>query len=951
MNTSFLQRVAQTFWREKQEQVSELTFVFPNRRAGLFFRKYLAEEAQKPLFAPAVLTINQLFQQLSTLQLADNIDLLFRLYKVYIAERKQADNVDTFDDFLFWGRMMLSDFTEVDQHLVDASSLYANLRDIKEIEQQFNHLTKEQTESVNAFVRSMHDGDINAFRERFLTIWNSLLPIYTRFREELLQDGLAYSGLLQRMVIDSLKASDKLEGRGNRYVFMGFNALTGVEKALMENLRDRGIADFYWDYEAEWLRDSQNRASLFYKQNVTEFPSHYTLPSVKITNPTIHWVRVASSVGQAEVIKNLLRNSSLEGSPVNWTQVGIVLPDENLLLPIYSAIPSEIDTVNITMGQPLRQTAVYALVAYLSELSLLSTQRKQGKQPQAQIPQMPSTIAAEAKRWLYYKPVMSLLKHPYVQAYAAKEAIDLQCKIQEKNWVYVDSYQLSSYAFLLELFHVPDNPQVVLSHLRKLVYMFAVNDSLHPFDKEYLYQLLLIINRVEGLLLQHQILMGVKTIYQLLLQLLEDTSVPFKGEPLQGLQIMGVLESRSMDFHTLIIPDVNDETLPGKTMQNTYIPYDLRLYFGLPTTERQDAIFAYNFYHLISHAQDVWLLQNTLSNDMTSGEVSRYIYQLQYQYNLPIKKVDVNYIPTAPDLQLPCVTKTDEVLTEVCDMMQNRGLSPSTLNTYLQCPLRFYWGTVRQLYEPKVVHEDIESNQLGTVLHKVMEELYRQPSYPWTISVKEIDAMVAKVSKESLVEVQYAKEFYKTDNTSLLIGRDQLAIYAIKKYVVNILEYDKTLCPFIYHGSEEYMSTEIETSAGHRVKVKGTLDRIDEVNNLVRVVDYKTGAEHSTKVEMDSLFTSDKGKNADHYRQTLFYALLYTAKYSDVDCGATIYYTSKPANEIAKELFESFAVLNNGFRENLIALLDEIFNPAIPFIARPETKRCEYCPFAAMCGQ
>ncbi len=929
MNTSFLQRVAQTFWREKQEQVSELTFVFPNRRAGLFFRKYLAEEAQIPLFAPAVLTINQLFQQLSQLQLADNIDLLFRLYKVYIAERKQSEQLETFDDFLFWGRMMLSDFNEVDQHLVDASELFSNLRDLKEVEQRFSHLTAEQTESVDAFVRSMHDGDMNAFRERFLTIWNTLLPIYTRFREELLQDGLAYTGLLQRMVIESLKGSNEQEEEGKRYVFIGFNALTGVEKALMEQLRDSGIADFYWDYEAEWLRDPNNRASLFYTENVRAFPSTYTIPSVQLTTPSIHWVRVASSVGQAEVIKNLLQNNIPDSSTVNWTQVGIVLPNENLLLPIYTAIPSEIDNINITMGQPLKQTAAYALILHLSELAVLSRETDV----------------------LYHKPVLSLLHHPYVQLFAKEEVVQLQAQIAQNNWVYVDSKKLAEYHQLSSICRVPNTPLEVLQYVRGLIYTFAALEDIAKFDKEYLYQTLLIVNRVEALLTRHtDITMAVKTLYHILLQLMEGTSVPFDGEPLQGLQIMGMLESRSMDFHTLIVPDVNDETLPGKTLQNTYIPYDLRLYFGLPTTERQDAIFAYNFYRLISHAQDVWLLQNTLSNDMTSGEVSRYIYQLQYQYNLPIKKVDVNYIPTSPDLQLPCITKTDEVLAEVHDMMQNRGLSPSTLNTYLQCPLRFYWGTVKQLYEPKVVHEDIEANQLGTVLHNVMEELYRLPTYPWTVSVHDIELMIEKVAKESLVEVNYAKEFYKTEDTSLLIGRDQLAIYAIKKYVANILEYDKTLCPFVYHASEEYMSTEIETKAGHCVKVKGTLDRIDEVNGLVRVIDYKTGAEHSTKVDMDILFTSDKGKNSDHYRQTLFYALLYTAKYPDVDCGATIYYTSKPSNAIAKELFTSFAARED-FKESLIELLDEIFNPAIPFEARPEAKRCEYCPFAAMCGQ
>ncbi len=924
MNTSFLQRVAQVFWQEKHEQVSELTFVFPNRRAGLFFRKYLAAEAGKTIFAPEVITINQLFQQCSTLHLADNIDLLFRLYNVYLAERKTQE---TFGDFIFWGRMMINDFNEVDQHLVAASQLFANLRDLKELEQRFAHLTDEQAESVNAFVRSMHDGDTNAYREQFCSIWNTLLPIYTRFRTELQQDGLAYMGMLQREVIEA-----GIQHRTNKqYVFIGFNALTGVEKALMERLRDSGQADFYWDYEADWLRDTQNRASLFYTQNIQAFPSRYTIPTLTLTTPTVHWVRVASSVGQAEVIQKLLQENISKEQSVYWTQVGIVLPNENMLLPILSAIPKEVNTINITMGQPLRQTAVYALVAHLSELALLSLTKPNGE-------------------WLYYKPVMSLLHHPYVQAMTATDATDLQTKILTNNWVYIEHKQLQAYTFLQQLFTVPTTPKAVLEHLRSLINAFATHD-LDKLDKEYLYQLLLIVNRVEGLLLQHKsVQLSTKTLYQMLLQLIETTSVPFEGEPLQGLQIMGVLESRSMDFQTLIMTDVNEETLPGKTMQNTYIPYDLRLYFGLPTAERQDAIFAYNFYRLLSHAQDVWLLQNTLSNDMTSGEVSRYIYQLQYQYNVPIKTIDVNYIPSAPDLQLPCIDKTADVLAAVRDMMENRGLSPSTLNTYIACPLRFYWDTICQLKEAQNVQEDIEANQLGTVLHSVMEELYGKPTIPYKVCEDDITHMMQKAKGTPLVEIKYAKELYKTDDIAQLTGRDQLAIHAIKKYVHNILEHDKTLCPFFYHASEKRLLAAVQTSMGQHVKVKGVIDRIDEVNGKIRVIDYKTGAEHSKTASMAEVFTPAKGKDYDHFRQTLFYALLYTAEHPETDCGATIYYTSRQPHEIEKELFSSYAAQHD-FQDSLTRVLDEIFNPELPFEARSDTMKCKYCPFTAMCGQ
>ncbi len=912
-NSSFLYRVAQKLWEEKQKQVSNLAFVFPNRRAGLFFRKYLAEIAGQPIFAPQILTINQLFQQFTNLQPADNIDLLFRLYHIYLEERQINES---FDDFLFWGKMMLSDFNEVDQHLIDAAQLFTNLQNLKEIEQHFAALNEEEVESVNAFVRSMHDGNANIYRERFLSIWNTLLPIYTRFRTELQAEGIAYTGMLQRAVVDEGLKTQEARSKKQEYIFIGFNALTGVERRLMEQLRDADKADFYWDYEADWLRDEHNRASLFYQDNLTRFPSQYIIEPTQQTESQLYLIRIPSAVGQAQEIERLLYSQTIAHNE----QTAIILPDENMLQPIREHLPANIEHVNITMGQPLKQTAAYAFIVHLSELAL-------------------------ADNGLYYKPILSLLHHQYVELLAAEEAQQLQTDMLANNWVYLTPESLLPYPTLQTIFSVPTTPIETLQQLRKLIILVAEKQQ-DDIEREYLYQTLLILNRLEDILQIHAtVKMEVKTLYSLLNQLLQGQSVAFEGEPLQGLQIMGVLESRSLDFDTIIVTDVNEDKLPGATSQNTYIPYDLRLRFGLPTSERQDAIFAYNFYRLLSHAKEVYLLQNTRTSELDSGEVSRFVYQLQYQY--VIEPIALNYTPcvgsdksTKP--QEPLNINREKLLHKLTN--PKRGLSASAINTYVGCPRRFYLENVEGIRETDTIEENLQNNRLGNVVHHTMEFLYGKPEKPYQVGEKDIERMLATVQKTDLVEKEYTLEFYK-DKEAPLIGRDRLAITAIRQYIRNILLHDKTLVPFWYYDSEADSQAWVTTSAGLQVRLHGIIDRIDCVKEQMRVVDYKTGNEHHDAIDIKEVYTNTQ-KDADYFRQTLFYGFLYAENFKK-DCGATIYYARKAEAKLKHTCYDSFAQQSD-FRNALVALLDEMTDANNTF-APHSSKKCDHCPFAEIC--
>lgn len=959
-SSSFLFRVAQHYWNALHEQVSGICFVFPNRRAGLFFRKHLAAQANHPIFAPETITIEQLFQDLSDLQLDDSIDLLFRLYTVYQQQYLACNTLtETFDDFIFWGQMMLNDFNDIDRHQVDATQLFANLADLKDIELRFNELPNDQKVALQHFAQQFSDHNQSALRHKFHSIWQQLLPVYNTFRRELKENGLAYMGMLQREVIENLHSVPE-----KQYVFIGFNALTATEEALMLFLQKHAHADFYFDYESEWLQADNNRASRFYKHNTETFPTSAALPLPPASPPRLHLIKIPSYVGQAGQIYQLLQQlCATNPSAEQLTSIGIVLPDEHMLLPLLNAIPESIQHINVTMGLPIADTPVFALLQHLSELQLLYTQQN-------------------GQLCFHYKPVLSLLHHPYIYDKSGDTVKHIVQTILKQNMVYIPVSLFSSTPLLQLLFQRFDTTPDTLHYLRTLLPQLADDSTKpHPDKNEYIYQVLLIINRLTTLFTKHEdIPVQVPAFYNLLLSLCSGISVPFEGEPLQGLQIMGVLEARGMDFSTLILTDFNDETFSGNGIQNSYIPYDLRCAFHLPTTEQQDAIAAYNFYRLISHANDVYLLQNTISDDRTSGEESRFLHQLQHQYGIAIDEITVNYTPRTATTQPIVITKDDTVIRQITERLcpspgqeQGKGLSPSALNTYVQCPLHFYLTYICGFRETDQIEENIQNDKFGTILHSVMEQLYKPyvaiPPARTRITEDIVNSMLQRLNKESLVEDTYTDVFLHSsnDNSAHLQGKDQLPIHVIKQFARSILLHDLQLAKdtqFYYIATELRCRARFTISNNRQVCFNGIIDRIDEVDGITRIVDYKTGAEHSTFPEFDSLFAPDKGKS-DHVRQTLIYSLLFEATTHNANLSPYIYYVKKGEQDMEHPIcynpgkgsdtpsIDNYAEMREAFSRALTNVLEELFNPDIKIEARPDSSQnghCRYCPFASFCG-
>lgn len=988
---SFLSNIALKYYQQYGNDLVNISFVFPNRRAGLFFNKYLAQAAKQlgdnpegvnfAIFAPTITTIDQLFEKLSRFKLADPTEQLFRIYHIY--KEVMGNNVDDFDHFVFWGQMLLSDFNEVDMNLVDAEKLYNNIADLKEIEAHFDTLTNEQKSVISRYIYGFEGVEAldtlpqhnepsqeksnNYYRELFLTYWKSMFKLYKSLKEDLAKANIAYRGMLSRQVVeefDSVLESIKNKPwiYSKRYIFVGFNALSETERQLMIKLRDAQIAEFCWDYNHEYLNDDTNRSSLFKDSNLKLFTNAVDQEENK-NQPTIHLIEVPSSVGQANIISSLI--TDIEKKKQDWTEVGIVLPKEQLLNAVRRSIPNCVDKLNITMGQSLATTPIVSLLQHLSELQIMN---KPGN----------------GYVMYYYKPVQAILTHPYIDQRWEKETKKRLKDILDNNRTYVSSriFTNEDTPELFRLIFEPkSDPQDILKKLSKILLKLIEknpnNDIAIKEKNEYIYQAMLQVSKFSDLVDKYKdIIFNPKTLFSILIKTIKNIRSPFEGEPLEGLQIMGMLESRGMDFKHLIITDVNDDVIPGSSIQQTYIPYALRIAYGLPTPERQDAVVAYNFYRLLSTAYEAWLFVNTSTDKIRSGEPSRFIQQLIYQYKANIDTISVN-IEHGKEERLTeklSVKKTPEMIQRLekkyCfteeeikrGNLPKKGLSASALNNYVICPLHFYLENVKEIEEGDKLSEEIESDTFGTIVHEAMQKLYdtyaskNNQNLRTKITENIIDSMIKRVKDDNIVEDIYRDKQLK-NNQRPLEGFDNLHISIMKKYILNILNHDKECInngnEIYYISSENRYYAAIELNGRH-VGIQGIVDRIDLCNQKLRIIDYKTGSDHSSDCKIDELFSAQS--KYDHTRQTLFYCLLYKL------CGGTenphphVFYVKKKKEKeydkfitIYEEANDGFDSMQNHYEEVLKNKLEEIFNPDIDFINNPSDTNCQYCPFKNVC--
>lgn len=861
---SKLQSIAQTFVREAGDNLQSYTFVFPNRRAGLFFRKYISLYAIKPMFAPRVITINDCFLELSDLQVADQLTLLLDLYDEY--QRLRSD-VEGLDRFIYWGKMMLDDFSEIDNHLTPhVKALFASITDIHTIDQHYSYLTENQRLALSRFwtefihsETSHTNGDLHV---RFLHTWDLLYPLYIALQERLFKKGLAYEGMLHRQVIEHWDEIP-VDRFHEQYVFLGFNALTASERELMLRLQDMGRADFYFDYDSPFLSDSKNKASLFMEENQRLFHSCYSVPRNEAwSTPNIQLISVPTTVSETHEVHRIL-SQVVSDQTVDLTRTAVVLPDEQLLIPLMNAFPERVGKINVTMGYPLRATSLYMPVAYPEQ---------------------------------FMRPMPAV----------AEEFIHQMYKL--------------------------------------------LNEQRNEETSEGVYQLMKVLDRLEDAMRAYpQITFTVVDMQQLFKMMTLETTIPYLGEPLDGLQVMGVLETRALDFDNVIITGFNDELYPGRARGNSFIPYTLRRGFDLPTPERQDAIFAYNFYRMLSYAKQVWLITNSTTDGVHSGEVSRFLHQLRLQYHIPVQEcVVTNRLVLQKNSECKEVVKDERV-------QQLEKLSSTALTTYLSCPKKFYYKYIEKYKEPSPDESVLVSYMtLGNVLHAIMQYIY-EPFISKQVTATDIEQLLAQINDDS---------YWTTLPQLTDLQGDPLTERVIRTYVNNVLTYDYYSAPFYYIGSERYLHKTMVVGT-KKILLHGLADRIDRKADYVRVIDYKTGSVNLEFRSMEELFGIDSAKEElDKVRnngnakvfQTLLYCWLLNDQYTnmiphlypvrcmtDLNTQTAVFYKEQQTSLIWNEQ------LCNGYERELMALIEEILDPNLPFYPATDSKECDCCPFVQLC--
>jgi hypothetical protein len=932
--TPFLQQIANLFYRTYEQNLSDFCFVFPNRRSGIFFERYLMETAEKTFFSPTITTISAFFSSHSTFQLEDKMGLLFRLYKVY---QHISKNDESFDSFVSFGEILLRDFDDIDKYLVDAKDIFQNVKDIQSINYLPEYLTLEQKKIIQQFWSNFNPEPKR--QQEFLATWEILYPLYQSFKDELQENNLAYEGMLLREL-----AEKGLQVSYKKVIFIGFNALSKVEKNLFLQLKKQQIADFYWDYPGEYIKDSNNKANTYLSENLLLFPSSLSLEPEHEIKKYVEAIAVPSSVGQAKKVHEILQNLGAESL---GTETAIVLSNESLLLPMLYSLPEEIQKVNVTMGYPMLFTPIKELIDNLLAL------------------QKGASTNNKDTSYFYYKQVLALLSHRYIYTNEkSNEYEKIIKKIHDNNWIRISSSSLQVDS-LLSLIFAPTTSESLCTYLVSIVgHLLAIKKEASTEDttntnllmeQEFLYQCYISLQRMQDLLDKWQVPLTLDTLSKLVKRLLSAIAIPFEGEPLAGLQIMGMLETRCLDFENLIITTFNEGTFPKNEPSPSFIPHNLRKGFDLPTTEHQDAIFAYHFYRLFHRASTVYVLYDTRSEMMNSGERSRFINQLIYGYGVPIVQKTVTYNTSIATAQAISVDKSPAIMAK----LENLVLSPSSINSFINCPLQFYFSHIEKIKQSDNATETIESNVFGSIFHYAMEQLFI-PFKEKMISKEIIESMIKdRIKLEHLVSEGFSRFYFKDSSVHTLQGNHYLVAQVILKYITKLLHHEIKNTPFL-HITHEYKCEEsyFINKIGKFAKIKGSIDRVQTKEGNIMLFDYKTGAGDLKYPSIGELFNGNAKDRKKDILQILLYGWLYQQnKKIDTDIQCHILYLRKMfasefhSQPIHKEL--GITVFNQDIRTEFLSYLDDclasLFDETTPFTQTTCLDNCTYCAFKNLC--
>ena len=955
---SFLKLVAADLYKHTEGNLAHTAVVFPNKRAGLFFNEYLAQESDSPIWSPAYVSISELFRSLSPWEVGDPVKLVCELYKIF---RWETQSTETLDDFYFWGEMLISDFDDADKNRVDTDKLFSNLQDLRNIMDDYTFIDDEQEEAIRQFFQNFSIERRTALKERFISLWDVLGNIYKGFRESLASQNIAYEGMMYRHVIEHLNV-DKLPYE--KYIFVGFNVLNKVEHTLFTQLKDAGKAVFYWDYDEFYMKENRqavtHEAGEFIRRNLRDFPSPLSGELFKnLSKPKeVHYIASSTENAQARYLPQWIRNNLT--TPEKETAV--VLCNEALLQPVLHSLPAEVKHVNITMGFPLSQTPVYSFLIALLELHTHGFNFKSGRYT--------------------FQSVVTLLKHPYTRQLTGQAEL-LEKELTRNNRFYPLPGELGKDEFLTRLFTPLSgnlNLCIRLSEtLQQVASIYQANtsgtedtDAFNQLYRESLFKAYTTINRFRTLIEEDELTVQSETFRRLLVKVLSTTNIPFHGEPAIGMQVMGVLETRNLDFRHLVLLSVNEGQLPKSGGDSSFIPYNLRKAFGMTTIEHKIAVYAYYFYRLLQRAERITLIYNTSSDGLNRGEWSRFMLQFLIEWPHPITRQFLEAGQSPQGTSSITVEKTPDVMRQMQSLFDVRAnpkakFSPSALNYYLDCPLKFYYRYVAGLSAPDEVSAEIDSATFGSIFHYAAEHIYKDlTTHGKVINKEALETLLRnEVKLQDYVDTAFKKLFFNVPQNEKpeYNGVQLINSAVIARYLKQLLQNDLRYAPFTFIASEMEVDEPIDIQTPKGViksRIGGIIDRMDSKDGTLRIVDYKTGGDADTPPHVESLFIPDK-KRSNYVFQTFLYAAIMCRKQPTMKIAPALLYIHRAATETyspviqmgesrkPKEAVEDFSKYEKEYRERLQGLLEEIFNPEKSFTQTEIIEKCTYCDFKALC--
>lgn len=953
---TFLKQVAHDLYNKTEGNFTKVAIVFPNKRASLFFNEYLAQESDRPIWSPTYVSISELFRQSSDLSIADPIKLVCDLYKVF---QKATGSKETLDDFYFWGEMLIADFDDADKNMADTHALFSNLKDLNKLMDNYDFLEEGQKEALSQFFHNFSINQVTELKQRFISMWNVLGDIYTEYKALLESQSIAYEGMLYRQVIEQL---DVEALPYNKYIFVGFNVLNKVEHTLFKKLNEAGKAMFYWDYDTFYLNKTPHEAGEFIRRNLRDFPSE--LPASFFDNlnqpKEVTFIESPTENGQVRYLPQWIR----ENLTSQEKETAVVLCNEVLLQPVLHALPDNVKHINITMGFPLSQTPAYSFVNALMELHTSGYNPNNG-------------------RYLFAE-VISVLKHPYTRQ-LSPEAEKLEQTLTRDNRFYPLPSELKQDNVLELLFTPRRNNLDLCSMLSEALKEVAViyqqqaashSDAFDQLYRESLFKTYTLVNRFHTLIESKELNVQAGTFQRLLTRVMSSSSIPFHGEPAIGMQVMGVLETRNLDFRHLIMLSVNEGQLPKAGGDSSFIPYNLRKAFGMTTIDHKIAVYAYYFYRLMQRTEKVTLVYNTATDGINRGELSRFMLQFLIEWGYPVLRKQLEAAQSPQDSTPIIIEKTPDVMERMKSVFDIRNnpkalISPSALNCYLDCPLKFYYKYVALLSAPDEVTADIDSAKFGSIFHYAAEHIYKAlTAHGKLISKENLETLLKdEVRLQTYVDNGFKELFFNLPQNEQpeYNGIQLINSAVIVKYIQQLLRNDLRYAPFTFVGSEQriFENIEICTSTGDiQSRIGGIIDRIDSKGESLRIVDYKTGGDADTPANVQSLFIPDK-KRSNYVFQTFLYASIVCKKLREKNdsrlVAPALLYIHRAASENyspviqmgeprkPKEPVENFAQYEGDFRENLKTLLEDIFNPDISFTQTEIEDKCAYCDFRALC--